>query len=193
MFCTSCCVKDGRAEAINAAVINEIPTYLQQPSSMASMDVIKPTDVSPRPQENDTDKSTDVSSLLETREKEGVDVGTEENKHGLSVRLVFRDPSNKQLKDIEFTKAPVGIDIRKRSPMDVRRVYIGSHADKVGVRAGWVVEKINGIDWTKEPDGSKIAYHAFVDAVSVLHRASNVSWIDVGTASSGSLSSVGPV
>merc|ERR1712032_387548 len=50
-------------------------------------------------------------------------------------------------KQLKFVRRPIGIDFHTGlSPMTVKRLQKGSHAEELGVESDWTVRSINGVE-----------------------------------------------
>mmetsp|Transcript_22437 Transcript_22437/g.43046 ORF Transcript_22437/g.43046 Transcript_22437/m.43046 type:complete len:136 (-) Transcript_22437:92-499(-) len=50
------------------------------------------------------------------------------------------------LRDITFTRRPLGLDFDKMAPIIIKKVQPQSHGESVGVQPGWRLKYVNGED-----------------------------------------------
>jgi len=83
--------------------------------------------------------------------------------------LVCRDPENYG-QEVVITSGPVGLDVTKQKPITVRNVHAGYIGERLGIKAGWIVELANDPRFQMEPKGSTVAYDAIVEALRALPK-----------------------
>merc|ERR1719159_511158 len=71
----------------------------------------------------------------------------------MAVPLSWDTPSGEQT--VYATKKPLGIQFRAEFPLKVKREPEG-HGKEIGIRLGWVLKRINGIDVTTMSDINKV-------------------------------------
>mmetsp|Transcript_72823 Transcript_72823/g.115262 ORF Transcript_72823/g.115262 Transcript_72823/m.115262 type:complete len:170 (-) Transcript_72823:91-600(-) len=59
-------------------------------------------------------------------------------------RVTVEFDINGQLKEYEFTKRPLGLTFANKDPLCVQKVVPKSHAEELGIQAGWKFNKICG-------------------------------------------------
>jgi len=81
----------------------------------------------------------------------------------------MREPSvtisfqvGQQVKDIAFTKKPLGFDFKRNDPTEVRRIHPGGHAADLGVEKSWVMRSMNGETFGDYKNGAPIRDYDYV-------------------------------
>lgn len=70
----------------------------------------------------------------------------ETNADGSELLILFGLPEEGATKEIAFTKKPLGLDFNKKVPITVRGVSADGAGAAKGVRLGWKVLEVNGVD-----------------------------------------------
>jgi predicted metalloprotease with PDZ domain len=68
------------------------------------------------------------------------------NDNGAEMKVAFKIPSTEEVKEISFTRRPLGIDFNKKVPITVKQVNPDSAGAARGIRPGWQMVSINNND-----------------------------------------------
>lgn len=92
------------------------------------------------------------------------------------IKIVFEIPgtdgADKQDKgeqiEVHFEKKPLGFEFNTETPIKVKNVTAGSHAEEVGVKVGWIMKEVNETKIPLEPGQFREAYKLLTEAVKKL-------------------------
>lgn len=80
--------------------------------------------------------------------------------------IVFDTPDGP--KNITFTRVPLGMTFSKKVPISIKSIGPGTHAEELGVQAGWAIKSIAGTE-TEALEFDSV-YTVLKDAVATLSK-----------------------
>eukprot|EP00747_Dinoflagellata_sp_TGD_P165982 gnl/TRDRNA2_/TRDRNA2_188091_c0_seq1.p1 gnl/TRDRNA2_/TRDRNA2_188091_c0~~gnl/TRDRNA2_/TRDRNA2_188091_c0_seq1.p1 ORF type:complete len:183 (+),score=25.71 gnl/TRDRNA2_/TRDRNA2_188091_c0_seq1:130-678(+) len=133
-YCSDCKSEDRSADqaetvTVEAVSVTQLPLHATALSTL-SRESDRSADLGPKLQFTSPRPSRAAASAKSSRVREALAIDFERI-DGTAI-------------PITFTRRPLGIDFDQKAPMIVKRVLAGSHAEEVGVLAGWTIRCIDG-------------------------------------------------